>query len=85
MVAAIVSGGITVKAGALDPGGDRVTVSPAAARQLAESAATYGPVTVKLDGLGSYRVAAAPGHRVGNTVVVGSACGRFSRPLPGWH
>ena len=81
MVAAIVSGGITVKAGALDPGGDRVTVSPAAARQLAESAATYGPVTVKLDGLGSYRVAAAPGHRVGNTVVVGVSMRQVQQTL----
>ncbi|MCB1262985.1 MAG: HAMP domain-containing histidine kinase [Mycobacterium sp.] len=71
MVAAIVSDGTTVKAGVLDPGGDRVAVSPAAAGQLAASVGARDPITVQLDGLGRYRVAAAPGQRSGNTVVVG--------------
>jgi two-component system OmpR family sensor kinase len=71
MVAAIVSEGTTTKAGALDRGGDRVTVSAAAARQLAGAAGARRPVSVTLDGLGRYRVAATPGRRPGNTVVVG--------------
>lgn len=71
MVAAIVSGGITTKAGALSRGGDRDAVSPVAARQLAESAGARQPVTVNLDGLGRYRVIASPGRRPGNVIVVG--------------
>lgn len=71
MVAAIVSGGVTAKAGALGRGGDRDEVSPEASRQLAESAGARHPVTVKLDGLGRYRVASGPGRRPGNTIVVG--------------
>lgn len=71
MVAAIVSGGVTTKSGALNGGGDRDAVSAAAARQLAASAGARRPVTVNLDGLGRYRVAAAPGRNPGNTVVVG--------------
>ncbi len=71
MVAAIVSEGMTTKAGALGRGGDRDEVSPVAARQLAESAGARHPVAVNLDGLGRYRVAAGPGRRPGSTVVVG--------------
>jgi two-component system OmpR family sensor kinase len=71
MVAAIVTDGQTAKAGALNRGGDRDAVTPAAARQLAASAGARHPTSVNLDGLGRYRVAAAPGRRPGNSVVVG--------------
>jgi len=71
MVAAIVTDGRTAKAGTLNRGGDRDAVTPAAAGQLAASAGARQPVSVDLDGIGRYRVAAAPGRRPGNTVVVG--------------
>ncbi|MGI9123963.1 MAG: sensor histidine kinase, partial [Mycobacterium sp.] len=71
MVAAIVNGGTTTKAGALNRRGDRDAVSPVAAAQLAAAADQRRPVSANLDGLGRYRIAAAPGRRPGNTVVVG--------------
>jgi two-component system OmpR family sensor kinase len=71
MVAAIVNEGTATKAGVLSRGGDRATVSPLAARQLAAAAGARRPMAVTLDGLGRYRVTAAPGRRPGNTVVVG--------------
>lgn len=71
MVAAIVTDGRTAKAGALNRAGDRDALTPPAARQLAASAQVRQPISVNLDGLGRYRVAAAPGRRPGNTVVVG--------------
>jgi two-component system OmpR family sensor kinase len=71
MVAAVVSDGSTVKAGVLNRGGDRDPLSPAAAGQLAGLAGDRDPVSVDLDGLGRYRVAAAPGRNPGNAVVVG--------------
>ena len=71
MVAAIVSEGTATKAGALNRGGDRDAVSPAAARQLAEATGARRPVTVNLDGLGRYRVSATPGRKPGNAIVVG--------------
>ena len=39
--------------------------------QLAAAAGTRHPVSVTLDGLGRYRVMAAPGRRPGNTLVIG--------------
>ncbi|MFN8071628.1 MAG: ATP-binding protein [Mycobacterium sp.] len=71
MVAAIVSDGAVTKAGSLNGVGDRDAVSTAAARQLAAAAGTRHPVSVTLDGLGRYRVMAAPGRRPGNTLVIG--------------
>lgn len=71
MVAAIVSDGTTMKAGSLNRTGDRDAVTPAAAGQLAAAASYRRPASVNLDGLGRYRIAAAPGRRPGNTVVVG--------------
>ena len=71
MVAAVVSNGSTVKAGALNRAGDRDALSSIAANQLAGAAGTRHPVTVDLDGLGRYRVLAGPGRNPGNVVVVG--------------
>jgi two-component system OmpR family sensor kinase len=71
MVAAIVTDGMTTKAGALNRGGDRDPLTPVAAGQLAAAAGHDGLVSMNLDGLGRYRVAAAPGRRPGTTLVVG--------------
>ena len=81
MVAAIVSEGTTTKAGALDRGGDRAAVTPEAARQLAAAAGARRPITVDLDGLGRYRVAATPGRKPGNTVVIGLSLHAVQRTL----
>jgi two-component system OmpR family sensor kinase len=71
MVAGIVSGGSTTKAGVLNRDGEREAVSSVAARQLAEAAGSRDPVSVDLDGLGGYRIANAPGLNPDNRVVVG--------------
>lgn len=71
MVAGIVTSGTTANAAVLNGGGDREAVTAAAGRQLAAVAGARQPVSVDLDGLGRYRVAAAPGRRPGTTVVVG--------------
>ncbi|WP_313673699.1 HAMP domain-containing sensor histidine kinase [Mycolicibacterium sp.] len=71
MVAAVVSGGSTVKAGVLNRGGGRDPLSTAAGGQLAGLAANRQPVSVDLDGLGRYRIAAGPGRNPGNDIVVG--------------
>ncbi|MFM8600338.1 MAG: sensor histidine kinase [Mycobacterium sp.] len=71
MVAAVVSDRAVVKAGALNRGGDRDPLSSRASDQLAAMADTRHPITVNLDGLGRYRVVAAPGRNPVNVVVVG--------------
>lgn len=81
MVAAIVSERGTLSAGSLDRGGDRQPVSVVATRQLAEFAGTRHPRTVTFDGLGRYRVVAAPGRHPGSTVVVGLSMATVSQTL----
>ncbi len=71
MVAAVVSNGSTVKAGALNRGGDRDPLSVTASNQLAGASGARHPVTVDVDGMGRYRVVAGPGRNPGNFVVVG--------------
>lgn len=71
MVAAVVTNGAVVKAGALNRGGDRDPLSDRAAGQLAGVAGARHPHTVNLDGLGRYRVVAGAGRNPGNVVVVG--------------
>ncbi len=71
MVAAVVSNGITAQAGVLKPGGDRGDVSAEAARQLAGAGGIRQPVSLDLDGLGSYRVIGAPGRQPTNNLVIG--------------
>lgn len=71
MVAAIVTGEGVVSAGSLNAAGDREPLSAAAKSRIGQLAGTPHPVTVNLDGLGRYRLAAAPGRHPGNTVMVG--------------
>lgn len=73
MIAAVVTDGTTVKAGVLSPGGDRVALSPEAARQLADVPVTRQPVTRDLDEVGRYRVIAVPGRQSGTTLVIGQS------------
>ncbi len=71
MVAAVVSGGRTVDAGYLTPSGTRAAVTPAAQTQLAAVTDTRAPVTLDLDGLGRYRVVAAPSRSANDIIVTG--------------
>ena len=71
MVAAVVSGGRTVDAGYLTPSGTRAAVTPAAQTQLARIADSRAPVTLDLDGLGRYRVVAAPSRSAADIIVTG--------------
>jgi two-component system, OmpR family, sensor kinase len=69
MVAAVVSKGTTVDAGYLTSSGSRAALSPAAQGQLQQIAGSRRPVTADLDGLGRYRVVAAP-SRSGDDIIV---------------
>ena len=71
MVAAVVSGGATVNAGYLTSSGDRAALTPTARAQLESIAGTRKPVTLNLDGLGRYRVVAAPSRSGGDVIVTG--------------
>jgi two-component system OmpR family sensor kinase len=71
MVAAVVSHGKTVDAGYLTSSGARATLSPAAQVQLERIAGSRKPVTMDLDGLGRYRVIAAPSRSGGDVIVTG--------------
>ena len=81
MVAAVVSNGAVVKAGALNRGGDRDPLSANASHRLAGAAGARHPVTVDLDGLGRYRVVAGPGRNPGNVVVVGLSTRALQKTL----
>lgn len=69
IVAAVVSQGKIVNAGYLTSTGDRASLTPAAQVQLQRIAGGRRPVTLDLDGLGRYRVVAAP-SRSGDDVIV---------------
>ena len=71
MVAAVVSDGKTVDAGYLTSSGSRAALSDKAQAQLAAIAGSRKPVTLDLDGLGRYRVVAAPSRRGGDIIVTG--------------
>ncbi|HWF30514.1 MAG TPA: HAMP domain-containing sensor histidine kinase [Mycobacterium sp.] len=71
MVAAVVSDGNTVDAGYTTGSGDRAALTDKAQAQLAAIAASRKPVTLDLDGLGRYRVVAAPSRRGGDVIVTG--------------
>lgn len=71
MVAAVVSDGKTVDAGYLTSIGSRAALSDKAQEQLAAIAGSRAPVTLDLDGLGRYRVVAAPSRRGGDLIVTG--------------
>lgn len=71
MVAAVVSDGKTVDAGYLTSSGARSALSPTAQSQLAQIAGSRTPVTLNLDGLGRYRVVAAPSRNRADVIVTG--------------
>ncbi|OBF88512.1 two-component sensor histidine kinase [Mycobacterium sp. 852002-51163_SCH5372311] len=71
MVAAVVSKGMTVDAGYLTSTGSRAALTPTAQDQLQRIAGSRRPVTVDLDGLGRYRVVAAPSRSGGDIIVTG--------------
>ena len=71
MVAAVVNHGNAIDAGYLTSSGTRAALTPAAQVQLEKIADNRSPVTVNLDGLGRYRVVAAPSRAGGDTIVTG--------------
>jgi two-component system, OmpR family, sensor kinase len=71
MVAAVVTDGQTVDAGYLTSSGTRAALSDKAQAQLAAIAGSRKPVTLNLDGLGRYRVVAAPSRRSADIIVTG--------------
>lgn len=71
MVAAVVSDGKTVDAGYLTSSGTRAALTPAAQHQLEQIAGSRSPVTLNLDGLGRYRVVAAPSRNRADVIVTG--------------
>ena len=71
MVAAVVNDGNTVDAGYTTSSGARAALSDAAQAQLAAISGSRRPVTLDLDGLGRYRVVAAPSRRGGDVIVTG--------------
>ena len=81
MVAAVVSDGTAIRAGALNRGGDRDALPPETVSALTALAAQHRPVTRNLDGLGRYRLVAAPGRRPGSTVVIGLSMRNVTQTL----
>lgn len=71
MVAAVVTDGQTVDAGYLTSTGARAALTATAQRQLAQIAGSRMPVTLDLDGLGRYRVVAAPSRNMADVIVTG--------------
>lgn len=71
MVAAVVSRGRTVDAGYTTSSGARAALTPNAQDQLARIADSRRAVTLNLDGLGRYRVVAAPSRSGGDVIVTG--------------
>jgi two-component system OmpR family sensor kinase len=71
MVAAVVANDATVDAGYLTTAGARAALTDTAKAQLAAIPINRMPVTSDLDGLGRYRVVAAPARRGGDVVVTG--------------
>ncbi|HET9891037.1 MAG TPA: HAMP domain-containing sensor histidine kinase [Mycobacterium sp.] len=81
MVAAVVSHGNTVDAGYTTGSGDRAELSPTAQRQLSAIAGSRKPVTLSLDGLGRYRVVAAPSRNGGDVIVTGLSMANIDATL----
>ncbi|GAB7143488.1 two-component system sensor histidine kinase TcrY [Mycobacterium riyadhense] len=71
MVGAVVNKGETVDAGYLTSSGARAALTPTAQAQLEQIAGSRTPVTLNLDGLGRYRVVAAPSRNGGDVIVTG--------------
>jgi two-component system, OmpR family, sensor kinase len=71
MVAAVITNDATVDAGYLTNTGSRAALTDTAKAQLAAIPINRTPVTRDLDGLGRYRVVAAPTRRAGDVIVTG--------------
>lgn len=71
MVAAVITDGKIVDAGYLTSDGARAALTPAAQTQLEHIAGSRRAVTLDLDGLGRYRVVAAPSRSGGDVIVTG--------------
>jgi two-component system OmpR family sensor kinase len=71
MVAAVISNGKAVDAGYLTSSGSRAALTQTAQDQLEHIAGSRTPQTVNLDGLGRYRVVAAPSRSGGDVIVTG--------------
>lgn len=81
MVAAVVSHGNTVDAGYTTSSGDRAELTPTAQQQLSGIADSRKPVTLNLDGLGRYRVVAAPSRSGGDVIVTGLSMANIDATL----
>ncbi|MBS9535773.1 HAMP domain-containing histidine kinase [Mycobacterium sp. M1] len=71
MIAAVVRDGTLVNAAYLDSTGTRTELSADAVAELAADAGGHRPATVRLDGVGRYRVAAGRARHGDDVVVVG--------------
>jgi two-component system, OmpR family, sensor kinase len=81
MVAAVVNHGRTVDAGYLTSSGTRSALTPTAQDQLQRIADSRAPVTLDLDGLGRYRVVAAPSRNGGDVIVTGLSMSNIDATL----
>lgn len=81
MVAAVVSHGSTVDAGYTTSSGERAELTPTAQQQLSGIADSRKPVTLNLDGLGRYRVVAAPSRSGGDVIVTGLSMANIDTTL----
>ncbi|MBV8786357.1 MAG: HAMP domain-containing histidine kinase [Mycobacterium sp.] len=81
MVAAVVNHGRTVDAGYLTSSGTRSALSQTAQDQLQQIADSRAPVTLDLDGLGRYRVVAAPSRNGSDVIVTGLAMSNIDATL----
>jgi len=81
MVAAVVSRGKTVDAGYLTSSGTRDDLTPSAQTQLEQIAGNRAPVTLNLDGLGRYRVVAAPSRNGSDIIVTGLSMSNIDATL----
>jgi two-component system OmpR family sensor kinase len=70
-VGAVVSHGTPVDAGVITADGTRAEISSTAAQELARVAPNHVPQTVRLDGLGRYRVIGMHARGPGETIVTG--------------
>lgn len=81
MVAAVVNHGKAIDAGYLTGSGTRAALTPAAQAQLERIAASHAPVTLDLDGLGRYRVMAAPSRNGDDIIVTGLSMSNIDATL----
>lgn len=81
MVAAVVSHGKTVDAGYLTSSGSRDDLTSTAQTQLEQIAGNRAPVTLNLDGLGRYRVVAAPSRNGSDIIVTGLSMSNIDATL----